>query len=280
MSDAVSPNGIRHALVLGGGGAVGICWMAGLAQGLQEAGIDLSLADRVVGTSAGSVVGAVLTGHGDVQRLLIRPEPDSARPPIDPSGFGEIMTLLLSSGLPANEARVLAGARALEMNVGDPADHVARIGGLAAVTDWPETDFIVTAVDITTGERHAWTRAGAATLPEALASSTAVPGIFPPIPVDGRYYIDGGLGSPINADLAAGAELIVIIEPLAHMFPHAPKDSELGGAATLSIVPDAEAIAAIGPDVFSPAALEPAYEAGYRQAAEAAPRLKAVWPTR
>ncbi|WP_330179899.1 patatin-like phospholipase family protein [Nocardia sp. NBC_01503] len=280
MSDSVSPNGIRHALVLGGGGAVGICWMTGLAIGLREAGIDLSLADRFVGTSAGAVVGAVLTGHGDLQKLLTMPPPDSQGPQFDASGFGEILGILTTPGLSANEARKLAGARALEMNVGDPVAHIARIGGLAAVSDWPEADFIVTAIDITTGELQPWTRDSAATLPEALASSTSVPGVFPPIPIGDHYYIDGGMRSPINADLAAGAEFMLIIEPLAHLFPHAPSDSELGGAATASIVPDADAITAFGLDLFSAAALQPAYEAGYRQAADAAPGLKAVWPSR
>ncbi|MFF2550963.1 patatin-like phospholipase family protein [Nocardia sp. NPDC058058] len=280
MSDAVPPNAIHHALILGGGGALGICWMTGLAVGLREAGIDLSLADRVVGTSAGAVVGSVITGHGDLRQLVSMPVPDGDAPHIDPAGFGEIMGILATPGISGNEARRRAGARALEMGVGDPDDHIARIAGVAAVSEWPEADFIVTAVDITTGELQPWTRDGVATLPQALASSTSVPGVFPPIPIDGRYYIDGGMRSPINADLAAGAEFMLIIEPLAHLFPHAPSDGELGGATTLSIIPDAETIAVFGIDLFNPAALHPSYEAGYRQAAEAATRLKAVWPTR
>ncbi|MRH87388.1 patatin-like phospholipase family protein [Nocardia sp. SYP-A9097] len=280
MSDALSPNGIRHALVLGGGGPLGICWMAGLAAGLREAGVDLSLADRFVGTSAGSVVGSVLAGHGDLRSLIGVPRPDGEAPQMNPAGFGEIMQILTTPGLSANEARQRAGARALEMAVGDPADHIARIGGLAGASEWPTADLVITSIDIATGELQLWTRGGAATLAEALAASTAVPGIFPPVPIHGRYYMDGGIRSPINADLAAGAEQIVIIEPLAHLFPHIPSDSELGGAATLSIVPNEETVAIFGLELFNLAARQPSYEAGYRQAAEAAPRLKAVWPTR
>lgn len=280
MPNAVSPNGIHHALVLGGGGAVGICWMTGLAVGLREAGIDLTLADRIVGTSAGAVVGAVLTTHGDLKVLITRPSSDSTAAPINPAGFGEILSILATPGLSAKEIRKLAGARAMEMEVGEPADHIARIGGLAAVSEWPQADLIITAIDVESGDLQAWTREGAATLPEALAATTAVPGIFPPIPIAGRHYMDGGLRSPINADLAAGAEVIVVVEPLAHLFPHAPSDSQIGNATTVSIVPDAKAITVFGFDMFNMAALEPAYEAGYRQAAEAAARVKAVWPAR
>ncbi|MFE2997481.1 patatin-like phospholipase family protein [Nocardia sp. NPDC059246] len=280
MSAAVPPNGIRHALVLGGGGAVGLSWMAGVVIGLRENGIDTALAERIVGTSAGAVVGAALAAEVDLNMLLRRPSPDSDTPPInfDPNAFGEIMGILATPGLDPNEARRRAGVRALEMNVGDPADHVARIGAFVGNAEWPRRDLRITACSVTTGELQVWTPDGKATLPEALASSTSVPGVFPPILVDGTFYIDGGMRSPINADLAAGAERILIIEPLAHLFPHSPSDRDLGGAATSFIVPDAGAIAAYGPDLFNAAALEPAYEAGLRQGVEAAPGLKDFWP--
>ena len=51
----------RTALVLGGGGVTGIAWELGILKGLADAGVDLSAADLVVGTSAGSVVGAQIT---------------------------------------------------------------------------------------------------------------------------------------------------------------------------------------------------------------------------
>ncbi|MFE3192788.1 patatin-like phospholipase family protein [Nocardia sp. NPDC059240] len=281
MSAAVPPNGIGHALVLGGGGAVGLSWMAGVVIGLREHGIDTALAERIVGTSAGAVVGAALAAEVDLTLLLRRPGPDSDLEPIefDPNSFGEILGLLATPGLDPAEARRRVGARALEMNVGDPAAHIARIGGFVGNVAWPQRDLRITAVSVTTGDLQVWTPDGKATLPEALASSTSVPGVFPPIPIDGDFYIDGGMRSPINADLAAGAERILIIEPLAHLFPHVPSDRDLGGAATSFIVPDADAIAAYGLDLFNAAALEPAYEAGLRQGGEAAPGLKDFWPT-
>ncbi|MFE4457169.1 patatin-like phospholipase family protein [Nocardia tengchongensis] len=281
MPAAVPPKGIRHALVLGGGGAVGLSWMAGVVIALREAGIDPAAAGRIVGTSAGAVVGAALAAQVDLSLLLRRPAMDNPEfTPItfDPARFGEIFGLLNTPGLDPAEARHRAGVRALEMNLGDPAAHIARIGAFVGHTDWPQRDLRITAISVATGALQVWTPAGRATLPEALASSTAVPGVFPPIPIGDDHYFDGGMRSPINADLAAGAERILVIEPLAHLFPHAPSDRDLGGAATSFIAPDAGAIAAFGPDLFSAAALEPAYEAGVRQGAEAAPGLKDFWP--
>ncbi|MBF6336507.1 patatin-like phospholipase family protein [Nocardia abscessus] len=280
MSDTVASNAFSVALVLGGGGPVGLSWLAGLATGLRDNGIDLSLADRFVGTSAGAVVGAVLADGGDPARLLRPPSPSSPPVRADPARMGEIFAVLRDPGQEPAQARRRAGELALAAQVGEPDEHIARMGGLAGVAQWPARDLLVAAIDITTGERQVWTRDGAASLPEALASSSAVPGVFPPIPIDGRHYIDGGLGSPVNADLAAGADVVVIFEPLAHMFPRVPSDRQLGSATEISIVSDDDAIAAFGFDLFAMAALAPAHAAGVRQAADAAPRLKDVWPDR
>ena len=62
----------RTALVLGGGGITGIAWELGVLAGLADAGVDLTGADLVVGTSAGSVVGAQITCGGDLGALFER----------------------------------------------------------------------------------------------------------------------------------------------------------------------------------------------------------------
>ncbi len=71
-------NGQRTALVLGGGGITGIAWEVGVLAGLAEAGVDLTGADLVVGTSAGSVVGAQVTSGADLEMLFTA---SSSRPP-------------------------------------------------------------------------------------------------------------------------------------------------------------------------------------------------------
>ncbi|WP_167487560.1 patatin-like phospholipase family protein [Nocardia terpenica] len=280
MADAVSRNGSGLALVLGGGGPVGLTWMTGLMVGLRAAGVDPAAADRFIGTSAGAVVGAVLAAGGDPARILTPQPADSAAYQVDWELVGSIFAVLGEPGQDPVQARRRAGQLALTAKTGAPEEHVARMTALVGATAWPERELLVTAVDVGTGELQVWTRSGAASLGQALASSTSVPGVFPPILVAGHAYFDGGTRSPVNADLAAGAATVVIVEPLAHMFARIPSDRDLGSATVISVVPDAESVAALGPDVFDPAALAPAYAAGVRQAAAAAEQLRGVWPTR
>ncbi|MCH7719085.1 MAG: patatin-like phospholipase family protein, partial [Chloroflexi bacterium] len=59
-----------RALVLGGGGPVGIAWEAGIIKGLLDGGVDATEADLIVGTSAGSVVGTQIASGRSPQDLL------------------------------------------------------------------------------------------------------------------------------------------------------------------------------------------------------------------
>ncbi|MBF6061365.1 patatin-like phospholipase family protein [Nocardia terpenica] len=279
MADAVAGTGCGLALVLGGGGPVGLSWMTGLMVGLRAAGIDAAAADRFVGTSAGAVVGAVLAAGDDPARILTARPADSAAYQVDWELVASIFAVLAEPGDPV-QARRRAGQLALTAETGAPHEHVARMTALVGATAWPQRELLITAVDVGTGELRVWTRSGAASLGQALASSTAVPGVFAPIPVAGHAYFDGGTRSPVNADLAAGAQVVVIVEPLAHLFARIPSDRDLGAATVISVVPDAESVAAFGPDVFDPAALAPAYAAGVRQGPAAAEQLRGVWPTR
>ncbi|WP_280480392.1 patatin-like phospholipase family protein [Nocardia cyriacigeorgica] len=279
MSEVAAERG-RIALVLGGGGPVGISWLAGLGTGLREAGIDLALADRFIGTSAGAVVGSILAGGGDLSSLLVPARPNAAAVQQDFTVMMEIAGLIGKRGQDPVQMRKRIGELAMAASTGEPDEHIERIGSLVDFADWPDGELVITAIDAATGDLRPWTRDDVATLPQALASSTAVPGIFPPIPIDGSHYYDGGYRSSINADLATGAEVVVIMEPLAHVYPRSRTDREHGCAREISIVPDAGAIEAFGPDVFSAAALHPAYDAGVRQSADAAAQLNEVWPTR
>ncbi|MFI2338302.1 patatin-like phospholipase family protein [Nocardia rhamnosiphila] len=266
------------ALVLGGGGPVGIAWLSGLAIGLRDAGIELALADRIIGTSAGAVVGSALASGIDIATLLT-PRPRDAEPARhDYAPLLEIASLLRAVDQDRDLVLQRVGELALGAGTGDPAVHIDRIGSLVGFAEWPEHDLRIAAIDIGSGTLTAWTRDGAATLVEALASSTAVPGVFPPIEIAGRHYIDGGVRSTVNADLAVGHDVIVILEPLAHVYPRTRADRELGPAREISIRPDDIAVAAFGTDLFADTALYPAYESGVRQAAAAAAELKEFWP--
>ncbi|WP_280402554.1 patatin-like phospholipase family protein [Nocardia carnea] len=278
MPDAVPHRDTTIALVLGGGGPVGIAWLAGLAQGLRTAGIDLARADRIIGTSAGAVVGTAIAAGSDLSTLLT-PRPTAAVAPAH--DFGPLLEIAaLLRAVDQDRALVLqrVGELALGAKTGDPATHLERIGALVDFADWPDHDLVVTSIDIGSGALTAWTRDDPATLVQALAASTSVPGVFPPIEIGGRHYIDGGVRSTINADLAAGYDAVVILEPLAHVYPRTRADRELSAARQVSITPDEAAVAAFGPDLFAGAALGPSYESGLRQADAAAGELREFWP--
>ncbi|WP_328388917.1 patatin-like phospholipase family protein [Nocardia sp. NBC_00416] len=278
MSDARPAEKPTIALVLGGGGPVGIAWLSGLALGLRDAGIDISLADRIIGTSAGAVVGSIIAAGTDLSALLTPRPPRSEPARHDYTPLLEIASLLRAVDQDRDLVLQRVGELALGADTGDPAAHIDRIGSLVGFADWPERELLITAVDIGSGTLTAWTREGPATLVQALASSTAVPGVFPPIEIAGRHYIDGGVRSTVNADLAVGYDAIVILEPLAHIYPRTRADRALGNAREVSVVPDDIAIAAFGTDLFADAALGPAYESGLRQAGGAAAELEEFWP--
>lgn len=254
------------AVVLGPGGPVGTAWLAGLAAGLRQAGADLGAADLIVGTSAGAIVGALLAGAGDPGLLAAAPDPSGMR--TDPGTLAEVLAVLGDPQLARAEAVRRVGRLAASASTGTQEAAIARMRFLTGAGRWPGGPLLIPSVDAETGEAMIWDRHGAASLPEALAASTAFPATAPPITINGHRYIDGALRAGTNADLAADADLVIIAEPMAHVFG---TGSTMPGAGTvIRLVPDSEAIQAFGPDMTSLATWVPAYQAGIRQAPQAA----------
>ena len=260
------------AVVLGPGGPVGTAWLAGLAAGLRQAGADLGAADLIVGTSAGAIVGALLAGAGDLALLTAAPGPGGVR--TDPGPLADVLAVLGDPQLARAEAVRRAGRLAASASTGTQEAAIGRMRLLAGAGRWPDRPLLIPSVDAETGEAMIWDRHGAASLPEALAASTAFPATAPPITINGRRYIDGALRAGANADLAADADLVIIAEPMAHLFGTGP--AAAGAGAVIRLVPDSRAIQAFGPDITSLAAWVPAYQAGLRQAPQAA-RLIGAW---
>ncbi|NUW41473.1 patatin-like phospholipase family protein [Nonomuraea rhodomycinica] len=263
------------AVVLGPGGPVGTAWLAGLAAGLRREGVDLGAADLIVGTSAGAIVGAILAGGGDLERLAALPAPTGpgagTRP--DPQRLAEVFATLGDSGLARTEALRRVGRLALTASTGDEGAAIARMRSLVGAAEWPERPLLIPAVDAETGEAVVWDRHGSASLPEAVAASTAFPATAPPITVDGRRYIDGALRNGANLDLAADARVLIVAEPMAHLHPANGVAAGEGGT-VVRLAPDAAAIEAFGPDLSDRTAWGPAYQAGVRQAPDAAEALR------
>ena len=266
------------ALVLGGGGLVGIAWETGLLAGLRQAGLDLSRADLIVGTSAGSVVGAQLATGGDLDDLYARQLTPPARPllPATTAGlvaFAKAYAEAAPSGVMTQPARARLGALALEAAVPPEPDYLQAIAALLPNHDWPERRLLLTAVDAGDGSFAVWDRESRIPLPLAVAASCAVPLIFPPMFIHGRRYMDGGLRSSINADLAQGCDGVIILSPLVSLPGQpAPAEAEVNrlrasGHRVHLILPDQAAAYALGPNLMDPAACVPAAQSGRAQAA-------------
>ncbi|MDG4865763.1 patatin-like phospholipase family protein, partial [Streptomyces sp. T-3] len=207
------------ALVLGGGGLTGVGWEIGILHGLAEQGLDLGNADTVIGTSAGSVVGAQLTSgrlglDALYERQLVDPKGEIAAS-MGAGMFARYALNVLRSRTPEAYGKHL-GRMALAARTAPEAARLAVIAQRLLSHDWPEEQhLVVTAVDAATGAFQAIDSGSGIKLVDAVAASCAVPGIWPPVTIDGRRFIDGGVRSSANADLAAGYAKVVIIAPMA-----------------------------------------------------------------
>ncbi|MGY1814377.1 patatin-like phospholipase family protein [Blastococcus sp. SYSU D00820] len=277
----------RTALVLGGGGITGIAWEIGMLAGLAEAGVDLTPADLVVGTSAGSVVGAQITSGADLEELYARQlEPPAAEKVarMTRAALARYGWAMLRSRGRDQEFRRRVGALALAAEraglTPPEAERLEVIGSRLVSTEWPERRLVVTVVDAETGEFRALDRESGVPLVSAVAASCAVPGVYPPVTIDGRRYVDGGMRSAANADLADGCERLVVLAPIPRgVGPMASVDAQVTGmvARVAVVAPDADSRRAIGANVLDPAARRPAAEAGRRQAREALSEVREVW---
>jgi NTE family protein len=278
---------MTRALVLGGGGLTGIAWEVGLLHGLREAGLDLTDADTVVGTSAGSVVGAQLR-HGtsltDLYDAQLAEAPENVGGTFGTRATVTWVATMLSPGSGRTKRRRLGRAAVRAAGRGNAVPVGERVGVIREVlpgSAWPEGDLRITAVDADSGSFVVFDRNGDVDLVHAVAASCAVPVVWPPVTVDGHRYVDGGVRSAANADVARGADQVVVLAPLSRSFSRhhslAAQLERTGARATAAISPDAAALGAIGRDVLDPAQRAAAAEAGFRQAGEVLDQVRAAW---
>ncbi|MGH6956469.1 MAG: patatin-like phospholipase family protein [Caulobacteraceae bacterium] len=297
---------MSRALVLGGGGPVGIAWEAGLIAGLAEGGVDLAAADYILGTSAGSFVGSQLAmgkRAGDMAAAILaeaqkpRPaaangQPAEARPAPNLAGLFAKMQEAAAGTRDPQEVRREIGQFALSAETTDEASFIRGFGrslSEAQADAWPERGYACTAVDAETGEFVVWNAASKVGLARAVASSCSVPGVFPPITINGRRYIDGGMRSATNADLAKGHDLVVVValrtagaDPAMAERMRRPLEAEMktlrdAGARVEPIFPDEASQAVFGANLMDARVRPAAAKAGLAQGRAAAAALKGVW---
>jgi NTE family protein len=232
----------RIGLVLGAGGAVGHAFHAGVLAALaDETGWDARDAEVVVGTSAGSLVGAFLRAGlasadiaaraGDApmseqgRRLVERAEAATRHLPPIPARAPRRRAIPQMS---APGALVRAALRPWNARPGALAAAALPSGristeviasGLRPLFDrWPEPALWINAVELHTSRRVTFgrDRSPAADVASAVAASCAIPSFFAPVTINGVRYVDGGVPSPTNADLIAGLglDLVVISSPM------------------------------------------------------------------
>jgi NTE family protein len=140
-------------------------------------------------------------------------------------------------------------------------------------------------VDALTGDFVVWDASSKVGLARAVASSCSVPGVYPPITINGRRYIDGGMRSGSNADLAKGHDLVLILAIRTASAPagmRAPLEREMdelkaAGSRVETIYPDEASMAAFGANMMNAMARPAAAKAGLEQGRALGQSVGAYW---
>lgn len=233
---------MKRGLVLGGGGIVGMGYHAGALKALDDAGVDLTAYDVMVGTSAGAVMAAYLAsgwsasdfydyahGRHPEARKDDAGERDEVREIFTPlwntrterlrRGLGSLYAIASSRGY----LRGPLGAPLKRLRRAFPSGMYSTAGTRERLhrdlpETWPREDLFLCAADLYSGQRVPFGRSGspAASFPDAVLAATAIPGVFPPVRIGDRHYVDGGIVSATSLDLAAeeGCEAILCVAPL------------------------------------------------------------------
>ena len=280
---------MKRALVLAGGGVAGIAWELGVLRGIGDGdpGLLAGLrgADVVIGTSAGSAVAAEITSGSPIDDLYSAQLSEHSSELDVELDLEELMARFVTAATGAagpEDMRRRIGTLALETpTVSEP---TRRRAVAARLPDghWPEGNLLVTAVDAETGDPVVFTRDSGVDLVDAVAASCAVPGVWPPVTIDGRRFIDGGVRSGANADLAAGCDRVLVITPsqAAAPQPWGNLDDEidqLSPADVHVIYADDASIAAFGTNPLAPSTRGPAAREGRRIGGAEADAVGSFW---
>lgn len=278
----------RRALVLGGGGVAGIAWQTGVLLGLAESGADITDAEMLLGTSAGSSVAAQLSSGASLTELFER-QADETKQDDEPHAeatIDELVAMLAraaqNSDGSAIDTRRRIGAEALAAPTITERERRAIIERRLPSHSWPDRDLRIVTVDAVTGRHRVLDRGSGVQLVDAVAASCAIPGMWPPVTIGDHRYVDGGIRASENADLAVGFEKVLVLKVGALDLEDDPFEVERGrlvkgGSKVEVIAPDADSTSAIGPDATDIAVRSAAAVAGRAQGNAVAERIAEFW---
>ena len=226
----------------------------------------------MVGTSAGSTVGAqILSGESLATSYARQIDDNHAEisPQIDLELLALIFGELAAGGTTTDEQRIRIGTLALQTPTVSEEIRRAVIEQRLPSHEWPSTPLVLTAIDAATGEFVTWDVNSGIALIDAVASSCAVPSVWPCVSIGGKKYYDGGLRNAANAFLVAGHSEVIVIAPqttgLSPLVEEELEELRASGSVVHLITCDAEAIEAMGPNSLDPRFRRPAAEHGRRQ---------------
>jgi NTE family protein len=294
------------ALVLGGGGAAGNAWEIGIIAGLAEAGLDMTeAADLVIGTSSGATAAAQVRSGIPAAELFasvlsppVKPVGQNREPPptLPTATVFDRMRAISAAATSAADLQRAMGAFGMESDsILGPAAAEQRRAMVAArlpSPEWPDRPMILVALDAHTGQVVAFDRDSGVDLVDAVTASTAMPGLAPTHNINGTRYINGGVRSAENADLASGYANVVVLSPFGgrsgalppgqfeglRRLPGADLEGQVEGLRKQGsrvevITPDADSQAAMGTNQMDLATRIPAARAGFAQGKLEATRL-------
>jgi NTE family protein len=291
----------ERALVLGGGGSAGNAWLIGVIAGLCDAGLDVTEADLIIGTSAGSTAAAQIASATPTELLadILAAPPQQRTGPVGSAGgrgpvrpaadhMERTSRIIAAAEDPADMRRRL-GASALELDAASDGSGQTRWRGMVAARlpsqHWPQRSVHIVAVDAHTGEPVVFDRHSGVDLVDAVAASCAS---GPPYGIGDSRFLDGGYRrSSENADLAAGYGRVLVLSPLGGR-SRAPLDwgmhlaaqvDELraGGSRVETIFPDGNSREAFGSNLMDLSTRPPAARAGHGQGRALAEQLTDFW---
>jgi NTE family protein len=289
-----------RALVLGGGGSTGNAWLVGVIGGLLEAGVDLTQADLVIGTSAGATTAAQICGANPAELLAatLATAPPPPKGPVRPDGGRalnapvvnhlERTNAIIAAASDAADMRRRMGAAALELDAASDGSAQARWRAVVAARlpsqQWPQRELLITAVDAATGEGVVFDRGSGVDLVAAVAASCSSGA---PYVIDDGRYIDGGYRRNENADLAAGNARVLVLSPFGGRTRHpldwgmqlATQVDELcaAGSRVETVFPDLSFETVFGANAMDVSLRAPAARAGHDQGKALAEKLREFW---